>query len=95
MFAIPYWLLPLGLVIWLAAKHWASPFASDRSKRYVAGLAAGSVVLPFLWPAARIPVAVFQVAICVYVALHRQVHTEDFDKGLSLTSTVNPTEHSL
>jgi hypothetical protein len=70
---IPFSTFPIVLVVWLAARHGASPVASDRSKRAVAALAAFSFVGFLLWPGPGILVALFQIGLCGYVLLHRQL----------------------
>ncbi len=76
---IPYWIVPLVGVLWLAAGHVRSARASPRSKRMVVVLTALSLLVVWRWPGS-VPATLFQVAICVYVLTYQVVTGAD-DKG--------------
>jgi hypothetical protein len=71
---IPYADFILIAVVWLSARHYYLPGASDRSKRLVLYVVATSILGAFLLPGIlRLPAALFQVAVCVYLVLHHDI----------------------
>jgi len=86
---MPYGLLILIATVVLVVRHVRATFASSRSKYLVGGLAAFTVLAPYLWPR-FLPLAGWvalismwlQLAICFYVIFHQVVHDDESDRSL-------------
>jgi hypothetical protein len=97
---MPYGYLILVATVVLAIRHVRSTYASSRSKCLVAGLAAFSVLAPYLWPT-FLPLAGWVIsvsmflpwAICVYVIFHQAVY--DHEERKSLLQADSPEKASV
>jgi hypothetical protein len=69
---IPYWIVPIVLIVWLTARHFYSP-ATVRSKRVITGLAALSILGFVFWPGPGIAVTLFQTAVCLTIVFYSLV----------------------
>ena len=86
---MPYGYLILIATAVLAFRHFRSTYASGRSKYLVGGLAAFSVLAPYLWPR-FFPLAgwvdlvsmFLQGAICLYVIFCQTVYDDEPGKTL-------------
>ena len=69
---IPYGFVLLAGTIVLAVRHVRANYASNLSKRLVGGLAAVSVLAPYIGPGFLALIALFlQFAVCLYVIFHQ------------------------
>jgi hypothetical protein len=86
---MPYGYLILIATGVLAVRHIRSTCASSRSKYLVGGLAAFTVLAPYLWPR-FLPLAgwvsmvsmYLQLAICFYIIFHQAVYDDESDRAL-------------
>jgi hypothetical protein len=72
---IPYSLILLVAVVWLAARHFHSPAVPAHSKRLVTLLTFSSIAAVWMLPQASLPAAIIQIGICAYVILYSRVTT--------------------
>jgi hypothetical protein len=75
---VPYAILPLVAVVWLTVRYVRFTEASIRSKRVVVCLTGASFVGLVL--TMHPLVFLLQIAICVYIILHRMVSTSSGDQ---------------
>ena len=88
--AMPYGYVLLVATIALAVRHIRSTYASNHSKRLVGGLAAVSVLAPYLGPGFVALVALFlQFAVCLYVIFHQAAWCPD-DEHAQPSRTAHP-----
>jgi len=91
---MPYGILILVATAVLALRHVRSTYASIRSKCLVGGVAAFSVLAPYLWPR-FFPLAgwvglvsmFLQVAICFYVVFYQAVYDDESGRALHETES--------
>jgi hypothetical protein len=88
----------------LAVRHARAPYASRRSKRMVGGLAAASVLAPYLWPSflpsgAWVPLASLslQFGVCFYVLFHQAAWRPEaaHRKSCGTLHPIDPSERSI
>lgn len=91
---MPYGYLILVATAVLAVRHVRSTYASIRSKRLVGGLAAFSILAPYLWlrflPLVGLVVFLcmwLPMAICVYVIFHQAVYDDESGRVLHQTAS--------
>jgi hypothetical protein len=81
---MPYGYVLLVATVVLAVRHVRSTYASSRSKRLVGGLAAFSILAPYLWPGflplvgwVVLACPFLQLAIGFYIIFHQAVWCPD------------------
>jgi hypothetical protein len=69
---LPYWIVPIVLVVWLTARLFYTP-ATVRSRWVITGLAALSILGFVFWPGPGIAVTLFQTAVCLTIVFYSLV----------------------